>query len=551
MRDHAMTLALGTPSERSLLQTPARRIAWRWWAIWLAGFGVFSMMMPRDASFDVLHYHLHNGWAVLNGRAGQDLAPAEMHSFLNPLWQVFVWQLIELLPGRAVAFVLGVLQGLILPALYALTRRLLDRAGSRPSLVTVLAICLVGFSGEMQFGLMASARNDAVCAAVFLGALVLLLPERTGGAGVLPLALASLLMGALFGLKPTNGVYVLFFAIAIMIMADGWSARLRAAGICALAGLAGILLTGGAWAWHLYEAYGNPIFPQLNTFFDAPLGPDTAFRDNRYLPGGVGEAMLRPFVFLFDGALVNEHHFFDPRLQIGYVAAFGMLGLVAARPGKAWPAGREAVALSVGLIVSLLAWSLVFSIARYYSAGWLIGPAMFALFVAMLRPAWLGHAWAPFVSLGVAAALFATTQLAELRRVPWQGWSEPYVTAEVPAMPGLDHAVIAFSGGYPSAFLAPFFPQTAQMTHLVPQEWSAPALANYRGQIRDLIAEPGRPLYVVIVDTEGHFTETVEKLMRIEHVTVETGACKVIDTNFATPETVWKICPADVKRPAP
>lgn len=532
---------------QSVTDLPATEISWLWWAVWLACFGAFSMMVPRDASFDVAHYHLHNGWAALNGRDGYDLAPAEMHSFASPGWQVFVWLLIEWLPGRAVAFLLGVLQGLGLPALYALSRRVLQRTGAEPSLLVVLSIAAAGFLAEAQFGLFGSVRNDSVFTVALLASLVLLFPRDGGAPGWKSLGIASGLLGLCIGLKLTNAVYALFFATSALIVLQGWRQRISGALICAGFALIGIMVTGGAWALYLYNVYGNPIFPLLNGVFDAPLGPEEAFRDERYLPHGFGEAILRPFAFLFDGELINEHDFFDPRLQIGYLASLVIL-IAALALRQFWQkAGvREACALAAGFIVMLAGWTAVFSIARYIIAAWMIGPLMAALVIALWRPRLLSGSRASLAGLAAAVGLSVITQPSLLRRAPWPAdWSAPYVSAELPNEGAYDGAVIAFAGGYPGAFLSPFFPETARLTHLVPQDWSAPALEGYRRQIRDLVRDPSMRLYVVITETaEGSFEETIRRLQQIENVAVETWQCERINSSFDTPGVYWKICPA-------
>jgi hypothetical protein len=530
--------------DKSLLDAPAGRISWRWWGLWLIGFGAFSMMMPRDASYDVVHYHLYNGWAALNDRSGQDLAPAEMHSFLNPVWQVFIWLLVDNLPGRLVAFLLGIMQALTLPALYALTRRLLTKANIKPALVTVLAIALAGFTAESQFVLMATVRNDAVFAGLFIAALVLLVPDSRKTPSLAAFALASFLVGALIGVKVTNAIYGVFFSIAALMIMPSWTARLKIGSICAIAGLTGILIFGGAWAWQLYSAYGNPIFPNVNGFFNAPLGPDTPFRDTRYLPDELFEAIIRPFFFLFDGSLVNDYDFFDPRLQIGYVSSLAIIGLSLNNKPKSSPAYRPALAFAVATLVTIIIWSLVFSIARYIAALWMLGPLMLVIVVTLTKPKWLSHKSTPLITLILAALLFAATNPTQLRRVAWTSWTQPYYSADVPHQTDYENTIIAFSGDYPGAFLAPSLPTSAQFTHMVPPDWSAPALENYREQIRSLIQAETKPLFVVIVDVEDHFDQTVAKLRAVESIQVDTAACTKIKTSFDTPDIAWRICPA-------
>lgn len=536
-------------ADRSILEITAGRISWRWWGLWLIGFGAFSMMMPRDASYDVVHYHLHNGWAALNDRSGQDLAPAEMHSFLNPIWQMFIWLLIDNLPGRLIAFLLGILQALTLPALYALTRRLLAKAEIKPALVTVLAIAFAGFTAESQFVLMATVRNDAVFASIFIAALVLLFPDDRKIPGLFAFALASFLVGALIGFKITNAIYGVFFAISALIIIPSWTGRLKIGGVCALAGLAGIVIFGGVWAWQLYSTYGNPIFPNMNGYFDAPLGPETPFRDTRYLPDGLLDAIIRPFVFLFDGSLVNDYDFFDPRLQIGYLSSLAIIGLGVSKSATSHPIYRPALALAVATLVTVIVWSLVFSIARYIAALWMLGPLMLTMLLVLLRREWLTQKLTPAITLALAALLFLSTNPTQLRRVAWTSWSQPYFEVQLDNPAKYQSAIIAFSGDYPGAFLAPSLPTSAQFTHMVPPDWSAPALENYRGKIRSLMQAETKQLFVVIVDVDDHFDQTVTKLRTVESIEVDTEVCTQIETSFDTPDIAWRICPASPAKP--
>ena len=93
----------------------AYEVNWKLWALWLGLFFVVSAAFPRDAHFDIAHYHLHNGWSILEGRINRDMAPAELHSFLNPLHSAFIWLLVDHLPGPLVNGLLGLIQGLLFP----------------------------------------------------------------------------------------------------------------------------------------------------------------------------------------------------------------------------------------------------------------------------------------------------------------------------------------------------------------------------------------------------------------------------------------------------
>ena len=132
------------------------------WSLWVAGFMVFAALAKRDASYDVVHYHIHNGWSALYGRLEYDLAPAGMHSFFNPLYNLGLYWLMERLPGVIVAGLLGFAPALVLPLLYYLTKALFRAAGAQASDLMILAIAVCGFFAGIHFSTLVSVRNDSI-----------------------------------------------------------------------------------------------------------------------------------------------------------------------------------------------------------------------------------------------------------------------------------------------------------------------------------------------------------------------------------------------------
>ena len=41
--------------------------------------------MGQDANWDLLNYHLYNGFAFLHSRSARDLLPTGLQSYLNPV----------------------------------------------------------------------------------------------------------------------------------------------------------------------------------------------------------------------------------------------------------------------------------------------------------------------------------------------------------------------------------------------------------------------------------------------------------------------------------
>ena len=76
----------------------------------LLSSGCLSILLRQDNNWDLRNYHLYSAWALLNGRAGMDIAAAGIQSFFNPLLDLPYYMLaVKWLPDApaAVAFLAG------------------------------------------------------------------------------------------------------------------------------------------------------------------------------------------------------------------------------------------------------------------------------------------------------------------------------------------------------------------------------------------------------------------------------------------------------------
>ncbi|MEM1390986.1 MAG: hypothetical protein AAGG45_07875 [Pseudomonadota bacterium] len=520
---------------------------WTMWAVWICLYGVYSMLIPREHGYDVGHYYVQTGWAALNDRFTTDLAASEMHSFLNPVWNAFLWLLIDHLPGRAVAFILGILQALSLPALYYFTKRLVWRINGQADPFVVLGAALLGFLSGIQALYTGSLVTDGFYTTVMITAFALIMPIGRNQPGLKTCAIASGLIGLSVGLKLTNLLYAIYFAVFVLMLMPTWQARIKTGLICAMAGLLAILLTGGVWAWLMYQEFANPVFPYYNQIFLSPEGPDSGFRDPRYLPGSSLEILWRPFLFLFGEKLNLNQTFYDPRFVLSYVAIFvGLAGVLTFGRVRAGAATRALLAFCIASLLTYLLWALTFSIERYLTVFWLIGPSFVVATVLYIFPNAFDASAGRLSMIAGATLLILMTTPPEVRRVEWESWSEPYVYAEVANLETYENTVIAFTGEYPTAFLAPFLPESAILTSLVSPDWSRPALDNYRPRIRSLIEAEERALYVAIVDLQDHFERTLQRVSDLEGIRVETENCEALKTSFDHEDEVWYLCSAQL-----
>lgn len=260
---------------------------WKVWAAWLVFFGILSAVYPRDVHYDVAHYHLVNGWSIWEGRLGRDLAPAGMHSFLNPLHSAFIWWFVDHLPGPLVNGLLGLVQGLMLPVLYALTARIASRMGADCDRTVIALVALAGFLTQPNWMMLATLRHDHWGALAFLAAMAVIVGKDGRAVPYRTLGGFALLLGLLLGMKPTNAVYAAGFAAMVLVAVPGVQTRLKAVLVCGVTGLAGMLLTGGAWHYRLWAEFGNPLYPMMTQVPDEHEGGTHGFRDSRFLPDGL------------------------------------------------------------------------------------------------------------------------------------------------------------------------------------------------------------------------------------------------------------------------
>ena len=94
-----------------------------------------SLLRGQDANWDLRNYHVHNAWALLQGRLGSDLAPAQMQSYFVPLLDVPYFLLVQHAPAPMAGVLLGLLHGLaFLPVAWIAWRALeVVSATARPA----------------------------------------------------------------------------------------------------------------------------------------------------------------------------------------------------------------------------------------------------------------------------------------------------------------------------------------------------------------------------------------------------------------------------------
>ena len=147
------------------------------WLITIAGmlaFGVAAALLDKCSSWDLRNYHYYNAYRFWQGGENRDVLAAHIQTYLNPLPDLPFYWLNGILPGRALAFLLGALQGINFGLLYALARRVL-RGGA----AIALGLAAIGMIGAGSVGEIGSTFYDYLSAMGAFASLLMMLARRS------------------------------------------------------------------------------------------------------------------------------------------------------------------------------------------------------------------------------------------------------------------------------------------------------------------------------------------------------------------------------------
>ncbi|GJI88442.1 hypothetical protein [Duganella hordei] len=490
----------------SLLDTQqaARRAAWLLPLL----FGLLSLALGQDDNWDLRNYHLYNPYALVNGKLGVDLAPGQWQSYFNPTLDLVYYGLMRALPAPLGGFVMGALHGLNALLVLAIARRLLAAAApaatpATPAIRAPLLLALAGCMGCAFFSQLGNSMGDNLTALSVLGALLLTLRHwqalaQAQARGLALALLAGLAMGVGTGLKLTNATYALALCVALLMLPGGWWRAVSRAFVFGAGVLAGIALTAGHWYWRMWQQFGNPLFPQFNDIFHAPLAAPIGIGDTHWLPQGWTEKLLWPIIFALHPERVTEIRMrllLWPLLYLGFV----LLGVAAWRGWRARRAGAGAAQLPpqarfvlAFFVLSYLGWQALFSIYRYLVPLELLAPLVLWLLAHRLL--------APLAARRVAGGAVLLAVLLALPTPHWgrARWSAEAFRVQTPPMVHPERSLVLTTqapvGWYTAGFPAPLA--------FVSISGGFPGSALYDQRVAAMMADRGGPFYVLLTSIQ-------------------------------------------------
>jgi hypothetical protein len=423
--------------------------------------GLRSILLGKDANWDLKNYHLYNAWALLSGRIGVDVAPAQLQTWHSPLADLpFHWLVTTVTEPRWVAFWMA------LPAAVAgffLLRTLavlfpFDRARANGAL-WIAAAAAVGLTGAAGAATWGTTMNEWPPAALLMAALFLAVRAAVEGERVRrrAFAAAGLLVGCAVGLKLTYAVFALGFFVACLAFGPVRARLVRTATAGACAAL-GFVACYAWWGWILWSEFANPFFPYFNAWFQSPWWEPVDFFDRSFGPRDWRQWIFFPVYFARSHLLVGEVSFRDWRLAT--LMAVTIAAWIVSRvrnlrenPYAAPPArAREARGwwlLGIFTLVSYAAWIKLYGIYRYLvpvellSGALIVGCVLYVFQRGRVRVA---------VVIVLAVLLVGTTRPGSWGRIPF---GSSYFDVSPPPVPADSLVVLGYR--HPLAYAAPFF----------------------------------------------------------------------------------------------
>lgn len=472
-------------------------------AVWLVPliFGLLSIKLGQDANWDLLNYHLYNPFAFFNNKLGVDLAPAQMQTYFNPTIDFLYYGMVQVLPGPLVSFTMGVLHGLNFVLLLVIARALLPAASDGARILLPILLALAGMGSNAFLSELGNTMGDNLVALAVLGALAMLLhfwPRLIDGGGWMILLGAGFLMGLGVGLKLTAAVFAPALCVSLLALPVRPVLRVRAALLFGIGVLIGIALAGGHWYWKMWVMFGNPLFPQFNSLFHSPMAGPMALGDTRFLPHGLIEYLLWPFIFVLDPVRVSEIKIASPIWALLYFMGAALLLKKLLRYGATQPAphatipmpDKKITVLAIFFVISYVTWMMLFSIYRYLVPLELLAPLVLWLVAKSLLPRVVAGKIVLVLLIGVVASNF-------FPRANW-GYAplaNAYLKADVPVFATPSQSIVfTLHHHAPLGWLITQFPKELAFVSL---DSNFPESDAYRARIAAMMAARSGPMYAM------------------------------------------------------
>ncbi len=343
--------------------------------------GVFlSMFRQNENPFDFANYHYYNAFAFLNDRSGQDIVPACVNTFFNPIIDLPLYLYIQYFNDspNIIYALQGIWTGLLLFTIYKMCFLFFPKNEKGMAFTTI--VLDLAITAQSTFSQIGTSTNEITVAFFILwGFYILLKMIKFSETQTWQRFLCSgLIMGIGLGLKQTVITYCIASGLTLILCYPYFKKPIKNISVFALGGLVGYLIINGYFMYKYWILYGNPFFPFLNGIFHSPYFFDFNYRDAIYVPSWQ-TFFIYPFMWNIHPTSITYYPYYDIRLTVFYILPL-ILALVLSvkkQMKRFYFNERLFSATCIFCFLSLLIWMALFSMMRYAVVIEVIGAVIF------------------------------------------------------------------------------------------------------------------------------------------------------------------------------
>lgn len=326
------------------------------------GTAYFVYQRGQDRNWDLLNYHYYQGYALWTDRFMQDVAAANLQSFLNPIINLFAYLSLTYLPYPLNAWSFLVIQLASIPAIVLLAKEIGGALGYTKTLIPSVSTILLCLLSPMWASELGTTFFSSWTAPFILWGVYFL---YTGNSEVSSSRTQTVLSGVLFGLatglKLTNAPYAVaaLLMIAVLVYGESWQNTASKFAYFLIGCGAGFVFSAW-WHWHLWVTWENPVFPLYNAIFKSEYYDYVNFRDSRWIFSSLQDFMLFLVQSSFGTNKASEVPFADIRyLVLASLAPATLLFKPATK------LNRQLISFLTFMFFGLFLWAVMFAYQRY------------------------------------------------------------------------------------------------------------------------------------------------------------------------------------------
>ncbi len=495
--------------------------------------GFIAITLGQDGNWDLLNYHFYNPYALLNGRVGSlDLAPAQIQTYLNPLFDLPSYLILRTIENPKVAtFLLGSISGPGLFLLYKISRLIftseLDLTSNK---LLVLTVILLGLTGSVAISTLGTTFTEWISANLILFSILYFLKFIKDSKKNSYLMLASFVAGIAIGGKLTNLIFLIGFIFSLLICNIQKTEKIKALGTLFLFTFTGILLSIGFWSIFLYSKYESPIFPFYNQYFHSSWYEYTAAAESgRYLPKSISQWLFYPYYWgIFENNTVAEVTFRDPRIFTTFLVLIAYLGYNALNYINyklVEKISKFTFFIIIFFLLSYFIWLIKFSIYRYLLPLELISPIITLVLLSKI-----------FKSKNISVALiliFTILTYSLTKPMQWGrvNFGETFFSSK--SLPEISNdSLLVFYGDDPMSYVLPLLNKSVMSVGIENNFIKFEQGNKLLNAIKDKIENHRGTIYSV--SSVKRESEIDIKLSKYKHYRIH-NTCKIYQSNIGDP----------------